>query len=263
MLRSLTMARQKSVMVNKDAMHDFNPQNDQTIFKGYDDQTCFDQWKNKWGKTYATREEEASKFQTFKQSIRAEEDSYKGPLDLIWTVLTKYADLTFEEYRISQGFNDAAYADFVISSDSDSDDEMLLKYKHKYYHSVRMDDGTVHFIASYPTKGENFGEFLEDLICQGKVPLPIIEQFSRERMYLIPSYPTKDGNDFGQFLEDLIRRDKVPMHVIEQFRRQRSDEKDTKEEDASVKCQSGGDENKPKDVAVTTVENEEESHEEE
>ncbi|KAK1425750.1 hypothetical protein QVD17_21105 [Tagetes erecta] len=223
-------------------MPDFNPQNEQ---KGYDDhasfdETCFEAWKNKWGKTYATREEEASKFQTFKQSIRAEEDSYKGPSDLIWTVLTKSADLTFEEYRISQGFNDAAYADFVISSDSDSDDEMLLKYKHKYYHSVRMDDGTVHFIASYPTKGEDFGVFLEGLICQGKVPLPIIEQFSRERMYLIPSYPTKDGNDFGHFVENLIRQGKVPLSVIEQFRRQRSDEKDTNvEEDGSVKRQSG------------------------
>ncbi|KAK1425753.1 hypothetical protein QVD17_21109 [Tagetes erecta] len=150
----------------KDAkIPDLNPKNDP---KGHDDhasfdETCFEAWKNKWGRTYATREEELSRFQTFKQSLRTEEASYTGPLELVWMGLTDFADMTFEQFKIERlGFNSV---DECFPSDSESDDEMLAKNGMKRYFSVRMDDGTTHLIPSYPTNFDvfDFKGFIEDL----------------------------------------------------------------------------------------------------
>ncbi|KAK1425748.1 hypothetical protein QVD17_21103 [Tagetes erecta] len=84
--------------------------------------------------------------------------------------------MSFEQFKIERlGFNSV---DECFPSDSESDDEMLTKTGIKWYFSVRMDDGTMHLIPSYPNESGvfDFEEFLEDLIRQGKVPLPVIEK---------------------------------------------------------------------------------------
>ncbi|KAI7727950.1 hypothetical protein M8C21_028297 [Ambrosia artemisiifolia] len=118
------------------------------------DRVAFEHWKLKWNKTYATSEEENYRFQNYLRTLRRvggdsandDDDDKSSPS---WWALSRYADLTTDEFKFEMfGFNSVTDH---FSSDSDSDDEMLAKTHIKAYQLVRLEDGTSRIEISYPS----------------------------------------------------------------------------------------------------------------